>query len=255
MISGTRMISAAALAIAFAPAIAPLGAQGAALGAAPGAQSDSARHGPILTRRDLGWLAGAAGASVLLIGSDARITREALGSPIQRGGLVRSSLDVASEFGGPGALALSVGLWGAGKLAHKPAVERVGLRATEAIFVSGVVTSAIKVVSGRARPDRSPGAPRDFSFARGIRDQNGFDSSPSGHASTAFALAAVLDAEWARHSPDRPRWIRPALYAAAALTAASRVFDNRHWASDVVLGSTIGVVGGHAVVRWHADRP
>ena len=219
------------------------------------AQADSARHGPMVTARDAWWLAGAASASVLLVSSDASITRSALTSSIQGGGFVRSSLDVAREFGGPGAIALGVGLWGAGKLTHRPVLDRIGLRATEAILVSGVVTSTLKGLSGRARPDHSPGAPRDFAFARGIRDQDGYDSFPSGHASTAFALASVLDAEWARYSPNRPRWIRPALYAAAALTAASRVFDNRHWASDVVLGSTIGVVGGHAVVRWHADRP
>jgi len=220
-----------------------------------GAQGDSAQHGPVVTKRDLWWLAGAAGASALLINSDDRTTRAALTSSIQRGGVIRSSLDVAREFGGPGAIALSVGLWGAGKLTHKPALERIGVRATEAIVVSGMATSLLKGLSGRARPDHSPGTPRDFAFARGIRESEGYDSFPSGHASTAFALASVLDAEWARYSPDRPRWIRPALYAAAALTAASRVFDNRHWASDVVFGSTIGIIGGHAVVRWHADRP
>lgn len=225
-------------------------------GATPlGAQGDSAQRGPIVTPRDAWWLVGAAGASALLISSDERMTRAALTSPIQRGGAIRSSLDVAREFGGPGAIALSVGLWGAGKLTNKPALDRIGLRATEAILVSGMATSMLKGISGRARPDHSPGAPRDFAFARGIRESEGYQSFPSGHATTAFALVSVLDAEWARHSPDRPRWIRPALYAAAALTAASRVFDNRHWASDVIFGSTIGIIGGHAVVRWHADRP
>lgn len=219
------------------------------------AQSDSTGRRPLVTVRDGAWLAGAAGASALLIGSDARITRAALESSIQRGGIARSSLDVASEFGGPGALAFSAGLWGVGKLTHHRTMERVGLRAAEAILISGAVTSALKGFTGRARPDHSPGNARDFAFARGIREREGYDSFASGHSSTAFALASVLDAQWARLLPKRPRWIRPALYAGAALTAVSRVFDNRHWASDVLMGSAIGIIGGHGVVRWHADRP
>ncbi|MDA1080561.1 MAG: phosphatase PAP2 family protein [Gemmatimonadetes bacterium] len=244
-IAAKRIVIVAFLAIPFTASLTPPLA----------AQPDSAKHGAILTSRDGWWLAGSVGAAAMLVGSDASITSRALRSSIQNGGFVRSSLDAASDMGGPGALVFSAGLWGVGRIVHSRTPELVGLRATEAILVSGAVTSALKGLTGRARPDQSPGDPRDFAFARGIREQKGFRSFPSGHATTAFALASVLDAEWKRLSPERPRWLRPALYAVAALTAASRVFDNRHWVSDVLVGSVIGTVGGHAVVRWHADRP
>ncbi len=244
-----RRVSVRIAAIVAAAVLMPVGARPVA------AQSDSGQRGQLVTGRDVAWFSAAVGASVALVSVDARMTDQALRSPMQQGGFIRSSLDVASEFGGPGAIAFSAGLWGIGKLTHHRALDRIGLRSMEAIAVSGVVTSALKGITGRARPDHRPGESRNFALARGIRDSHGYDSFPSGHATTAFALASVLDAEWARFSPTRPRWIRPALYAAASLTAASRVFDNRHWVSDVVLGSTIGVLGGHAVVRWHADRP
>jgi membrane-associated phospholipid phosphatase len=47
----------------------------------------------------------------------------------------------------------------------------------------------------------------------------------------------------------------PALYGVAALTGISRVFHDRHWASDVVMGGAIGYVTGRAITRWHADAP
>ena len=43
--------------------------------------------------------------------------------------------------------------------------------------------------------------------------------------------------------------------ACAALTAASRVYDHKHWASDVLLGAGIGTVGGLMTVRWHDRHP
>lgn len=236
-------------------AIAGLVALGVTFAPAIAAQADSARHGAAFTIRDAEWLSAATAGSLLLINADARLTRDALNSSINHGGFVRSSFDVGRQFGEPSALVLGAGLFGVGVLTHDRTPERVGLRAMEGIAASSALTAVVKGLTGRARPNQSPGNPRDFVFGRGIRDGGEFESYPSGHATAAFAFASAVDAEWARLSPHRPRWVGPALYALAGLTAASRVFDDRHWTSDVVLGSAIGFVVGRAVVRWHADQP
>lgn len=67
---------------------------------------------------------------------------------------------------------------------------------------------------------------------------------PSGHATSAFAAAAVLE----RHFGYRGSW--PALLA-ASYVAASRLVDNRHFLSDVVFGAALGEAIGWTVVGRH----
>ncbi|MBI3003284.1 MAG: phosphatase PAP2 family protein, partial [candidate division NC10 bacterium] len=72
------------------------------------------------------------------------------------------------------------------------------------------------------------------------------DAFPSGHASRAFAVAAVF--------ADRYDGPVPTLaYGAAGLIAASRVVLDQHWASDVVAGAALGIVIGRALSRRHAE--
>jgi len=72
-------------------------------------------------------------------------------------------------------------------------------------------------------------------------------SLPSGHATTAFAAAAVLE----RHLGYRASW--PAM-AAAAYVASSRLVDNRHFLSDVVFGAGLGMATGWTVVGRHGRK-
>jgi membrane-associated phospholipid phosphatase len=69
-------------------------------------------------------------------------------------------------------------------------------------------------------------------------------SFPSGHSASAFAAAAVLE----RHLGYRGSW--PAL-AAATYVATSRLVDNRHFLSDVMMGAGIGTASGWTVVGTH----
>jgi membrane-associated phospholipid phosphatase len=67
---------------------------------------------------------------------------------------------------------------------------------------------------------------------------------PSGHAASAFAAASVIE----RHFGYRGAW--PTVVA-ASYVATSRLVDNRHFLSDVVVGSAVGVVSGWTVVGSH----
>ena len=163
-------------------------------------------------------------------------------------------MDVAGFAGDPGAIIAGAGLWLSGRWSEDRTRKRLGLRSLEAVIVSGVLTGGGKAIAGRARPDQSPTMPRDFSFGRGFGDRSEFQSFPSGHATAAFAFASAIDAELNRIAPRHPAWIVPALYTVAAATALSRVYHDRHWTSDVVMGSAIGFVGGRVVVRRHGDR-
>jgi membrane-associated phospholipid phosphatase len=67
---------------------------------------------------------------------------------------------------------------------------------------------------------------------------------PSGHATSAFAAASVLE----RHFGYRGSW--PALVV-ASYVAASRLVDDRHFLSDVVFGAALGTAAGWTVVGRH----
>jgi membrane-associated phospholipid phosphatase len=67
---------------------------------------------------------------------------------------------------------------------------------------------------------------------------------PSGHASVTFAAASVLE----RHFGYRNAW--PTLLI-ASYVAASRLHENKHFLSDVLFGSALGMASGWTVVGRH----
>jgi membrane-associated phospholipid phosphatase len=173
---------------------------------------------------------------------------------VQDAPLLAHGADAFNAYGSPGVMAASAALYAAGWATGRPAVARLGMRAGEAIMLSGVVTGALKGVAGRARPRAHPGAPGDFRLTAGITDDSR-QSFPSGHATAAFAFAGALHRELRASHPRRARWVGPVLYTAAALTSAARMHADKHWASDVLMGAGIGVVSSQVVARFHAERP
>ena len=68
-------------------------------------------------------------------------------------------------------------------------------------------------------------------------DNSNFNSFPSGHTSTAFVSAEFLRREFGQKYP----WLAVAGYAVATGTGMLRVYNNKHWVSDVVAGAGIGI--------------
>lgn len=73
-------------------------------------------------------------------------------------------------------------------------------------------------------------------------DGSGYNSFPSGHTATAFAAAEFLHQEYKDVSP----WYGVAGYAVAAATGTLRMYNNKHWLSDVVAGAGIGILSTKA---------
>ncbi|MBX3134483.1 MAG: phosphatase PAP2 family protein [Gemmatimonadaceae bacterium] len=160
-----------------------------------------------------------------------------------------------NAFGQPGVVVAGVLLYGGGLVAKRPVVASTGFRALEAIAVSGVVTSGLKGILGRARPAVAPDAPDDWQFARGMRVKGGdYQSMPSGHSTAAFAFATAVTLDVRRRAPQHARWVGALSYASALSTAYARMHDDRHWLSDVTVGAGIGIVTAMAIDRWHATR-
>jgi membrane-associated phospholipid phosphatase len=112
----------------------------------------------------------------------------------------------------------------------------------------------IKAVVGRQRPSVQPRNASSYQLGRGLQSDS-FRSFPSGHTTSAFAAAAAVSSETSRYWPGT-RWvIGPILYTGAALTGVSRMYNNRHWMSDVLVGAGIGTFAGLKVVRYQHSHP
>ncbi len=139
-------------------------------------------------------------------------------------------------------VALSAGLYTGGLLAHKEGLRESGILLFESIAFAGVTTTIIKSLVGRARPYMDRG---NLHF-RPFQLDNDYLSFPSGHATVAFSVSSVLAERIGNTAAS------VALYSVATLTAASRVYNDEHWLSDIAAGAIIGTVSGLAVCRYHS---
>jgi membrane-associated phospholipid phosphatase len=178
------------------------------------------------------------------------------GAGPQGNSVLGAMTDFGNVWGQPGVVGLGFALWGGGLVGKNPTVAASGLRAIEAITVSGTVTSLLKLTFGRARPYLSPDNPADFKlFRRFGAPDGGYTAMPSGHTTAAFAFASAVTGEVRLRAPQHARTVGVLTYGAAAVTAYARMHDDRHWLSDVTVGAGIGTVTGWAITRWHATRP
>ena len=129
---------------------------------------------------------------------------------------------------GDGAVDLSIGyaLTQSGSIRDR----RAGKEAINAILTAGATAQALKLLTHQRRPPREPWEGRYVPSKR-------FDAFPSGHTSTAFALATVMSHERPRH-----KWW---YYGLAALVAISRVEIDAHSVHDVLGGAIVGVWSGY----------
>jgi len=78
-------------------------------------------------------------------------------------------------------------------------------------------------------------------------DGSSDNTMPSGHTAQAFVSATLLDMEYRDTSP----WISIGGYLCATATGIFRVTNNRHWASDVLIGAGIGIASVKLVYLTH----
>ena len=89
-----------------------------------------------------------------------------------------------------------------------------------------------------------------FKYGIGIErpDNSTKNSFPSGHTFTAFTGAEVLRREYGEEYP----WIAVAGYTVATIVGMMRIYNNRHWAGDVLAGAGLGILST-TLVYWVLD--
>jgi len=71
-------------------------------------------------------------------------------------------------------------------------------------------------------------------------------SMPSGHTSSAFATATVLQEEFKSTSPI----LAYSGFAFSTTTGTLRVINNKHWLSDVLVGAGIGILSAKIIYHF-----
>jgi len=173
---------------------------------------------------------------------------------LQASPALHSTAGAFNWLGGTGVLAGSVGALAIGRLTGNDRLSEVGLHTTEAIVASGAIVGATKGIMGRQRPFLEKGDPGDFFPGHGFSN-GGLASLPSGHTAAAFSAATVLSIEAHRSWPKAAPIISPLLYGGATAVGLARMYDSRHWASDVALGATVGTLTGIQVMRYNDTHP
>lgn len=119
----------------------------------------------------------------------------------------------------------------AGVKGKNPPIKEATILATS-LAISAILVQPVKSWAHEQRPDNS-----------------NHKSFPSGHTTTAFAGAEFLRIEYGRASP----LIAISGYAAALTTAVLRVYNNKHWVSDVIAGAGFGILSTD-LVYWVNDK-
>ena len=116
-------------------------------------------------------------------------------------------------------------------------VARAALRVAIGYAAADIAGGVVRVATARHRPDSTGDAWRFHPF----HPQGEWGSMPSAHVTHAIAIAAGI-----AEQSERP-WVSRIAYGLATLVAADRVYRQRHWSSDVVVGAALGIGAARAV--------
>ena len=179
-----------------------------------------------INRGDFEWLAPVGASAGVLFAVDHRII-----NGLRPDTSFRTPSNTISQFGVIVPYAVPGTMWFLGATIHNNHAREAGRLAAEAELDSEVVMQVLKFATNRPRPNLS----NDQSF-------------PSGHAMSAFALAAVMSREY----HDKPLIVFGS-YGYATAVSLARVGGLNHFPSDVLVGAVLGELIGRYVVHHHAE--
>ena len=206
---------------------------------------------PLFTYRDA-ILAGAFAVTARLVHPlDERFRARLQDSSTQANRKLQTLATFVRTTATPGSYVIGTSMYAIGRIAKNRKLASLGLHGTEALIVGEGVATVVKTVVGRQRPSVEPANPNSYGFMRGLTGGDRYRSFPSGHTVSAFAAAAAVTAETSHNAPNTTWIVAPILYGGAALVGVSRMYNNRHWASDVIIGAGIGTFAGLKVVRFN----
>ena len=189
--------------------------------------------------RDLQWLLPLTAAAGVAFATD----RHTMTQVVSRDpAFNQASVDASNALIGCW-IAVPVAVYGFGRARGDGHASETGILAGESMVDGFVVDELLKQLFRRERPNADNGH-GDF-----FQSNVGADSSfPSTHSVIAWSAASALAAEYPA------RWAQFTLYSAATGVSLTRVMGQQHFPSDVLVGSSLGWLIGHNVVKRHHHK-
>jgi hypothetical protein len=153
-----------------------------------------------------------------------------------------SFLGTVENFGQPYAFDLMATYYLVGVISDDEKTIRVSQDLIAASMVTAGINQTIKTATSRSRPRDNQGT-GDFQGYTQIQNNSSF---PSGHATEAFTLAAVLSAHY------EETWVSVTTYSIAGLVGVARMYHDAHFASDVTASALIGIFVGKSIVSHNS---
>jgi membrane-associated phospholipid phosphatase len=137
------------------------------------------------------------------------------------------------------------GMYIYGRVAGNDRLASTALTAAKAACITSLYVEIAKQLAHRHRPYQDEPSMHDrwdgpFSSLR-------YTSFPSGHSAFAFSIASVIASEY-----QETVWVPVLAYTLAGGTALSRIYNDKHWSADVLIGSAFGIACGRFL--WKLNR-
>src|SRR3954468_13242170 len=210
---------------------------------------------PLFNGRDVIRALGFTGLTIAMFPVDRSIARRLTNERSKANQFLNNASKGVEYIADPGSIVIGTSLYVIGRVSHHPGLADLGWHGTESVLLGSSITWLVKGLAGRARPfSTADTTAHDFKFGGGFGNADR-QSFPSGHTTAAFAAAAAGTSEAERGWPGHFWLVAPAMFGGASLVGVSRMYHDRHWASDVVFGAAVGRFRDLKVVRYAHAHP
>ncbi|MEX0273831.1 MAG: phosphatase PAP2 family protein [Flavobacteriaceae bacterium] len=136
---------------------------------------------------------------------------------------------------------LTGGVYLTGLISKNEKLRRTGVLLVSSAASAGLLQTVLKSVVGRARP--LSGHTKD-TFKPFSKGEALFESFPSGHAILAFTNAYAVGKQFEN------KWVKAGIYTVGLVPGISRIWEGKHWLSDVVFSWAISIFTVEAIDRY-----
>ncbi|PWV51776.1 phosphatase PAP2 family protein [Chitinophaga sp. S165] len=138
------------------------------------------------------------------------------------------------------------GMYVAGVISGNRKLEHTSLMTAKSLLISTLIYTFAKSVVRRGRPTYYDD-PLVFNAPFSMDKYH--TSFPSGHMLTVTSVATALAEAYGEEHP----WVPWVTYSIAIMTGTTRLYQERHWGSDVWLGASLGYFVTKGIFKRHRD--
>jgi len=132
-----------------------------------------------------------------------------------------------------------------GWIANDTSAKKISIELLQAGLYAEAFTEVLKIIVGRERPVATENS---SNYHPPTLSNYNFQSMPSGHTTSAFALSTVMS----RHAHSTG--LKILAYIPAGFTMFSRIYQHQHWLSDEIPAAAVGYFVGNWVVDLHEGK-